>query len=357
MKSQTKDSGKLRIGDDWNAIRIIALSQSNPLKAIAEFVENSIDAHPKNITITRGKEHGAHYLSIKDDGDGVPRNKAGLPDFKYVATHICDSIKRRLKADGNGSTLAINRYDPYGIRGSVNQGRFEYTGQAYVPELGLYYYKARMYNATLGRFMQTDPVGYKDDLDLYTYVGNDPLDRIDPTGLAEIELSLDAELFIGGGIKLAGSVSFDTQTLEVGTKGTFGIGGGFSAGVGDVGSISRSSTEPARSAITTSTSLVGSANLGPLGISKEVPVAENGKSVIGQPESTSGSVTKDVSMPKVGLKPQLKVGASASVDYSGKETSAAVANTVNAVKHAAEQIVQRIICPPSGPMQMAGCGN
>ena len=105
MKAKTKDSGKLRIGDDWNAIRIIALSQSNPLKAIAEFIENSIDAHAKTITVTRGKEHGAHYLSIKDDGDGVPRDDAGLPDFKYVATHICDSIKRRLKADGNGSGL------------------------------------------------------------------------------------------------------------------------------------------------------------------------------------------------------------------------------------------------------------
>jgi len=105
MKAKSKDSGKLRIGDDWNAIRIIALSQSNPLKAIAEFVENSIDAHAKIVTITRGREHGAHYLSIKDDGDGVPRDAEGSPDFKYVATHICDSIKRRLKADGNGTGL------------------------------------------------------------------------------------------------------------------------------------------------------------------------------------------------------------------------------------------------------------
>ena len=84
--------------------------------------------------------------------------------------------------DTNGATLAVNQYDPYGLRNSLNQGRFQYTGQAYVPELGLYYYKARMYNATLGRFMQTDPVGYKDDLDLYAYVGNDPLDRTDPSG-------------------------------------------------------------------------------------------------------------------------------------------------------------------------------
>ena len=105
MKPKNKDSGKLRIGDDWNAIRIIALSQSNPLKAIAEFVENSIDAHAKTITITRGKERNAHYLAIKDDGDGVPRDSDGLPDFKYVATHICDSIKRQLKADGSGTGL------------------------------------------------------------------------------------------------------------------------------------------------------------------------------------------------------------------------------------------------------------
>ena len=104
-KDKTSDAGKLKIGDDWNAIRIIALSQSNPLKAIAEFVENSIDAKAKTIVITRGREHGQHYLSIKDDGDGVPRDEEGLPNFKYVATHICDSIKRRLKADGRGTGL------------------------------------------------------------------------------------------------------------------------------------------------------------------------------------------------------------------------------------------------------------
>jgi hypothetical protein len=103
LKAKSNERGKLRIGDDWNAIRIIALSQSNPLKAIAEFVENSIDAHAKAIIITRGREQGTHYLAIKDDGDGVPRDAHGLPDFKYVATHICDSIKRRLKADGIGT--------------------------------------------------------------------------------------------------------------------------------------------------------------------------------------------------------------------------------------------------------------
>ncbi|MCU0973120.1 MAG: ATP-binding protein [Burkholderiales bacterium] len=92
--------GKLKIGDDWNAITIIALSQSNPLKAIAELVENCIDALASTVTITRGRERGQHFLTIRDDGEGVPRDAEGRPDFRYVATHICDSIKRRLKADG-----------------------------------------------------------------------------------------------------------------------------------------------------------------------------------------------------------------------------------------------------------------
>ena len=97
--------GKLRIGDDWNAITIIALSQSNPLKAVAEFVENSIDAGATKIDITRGKEKGDAYLRIKDNGRGIPKNDEGIPNFKYVATHICDSIKRQLKSAGSGCLL------------------------------------------------------------------------------------------------------------------------------------------------------------------------------------------------------------------------------------------------------------
>lgn len=59
-KKKKKDvrSGKLRIADHWNAISIIANSQANPLKAVAEFVENSIDARAKQIVIVRGKKRG-----------------------------------------------------------------------------------------------------------------------------------------------------------------------------------------------------------------------------------------------------------------------------------------------------------
>ena len=100
--AKPRSSGNLRIGDHWNAITIIALSQSNPLKAVSELVENSIDARAKTIVITRGKEKGQHYLRVKDDGEGVRKNADGEPDFHYVATHVCDSVKRQLKAQGAG---------------------------------------------------------------------------------------------------------------------------------------------------------------------------------------------------------------------------------------------------------------
>lgn len=88
--------GDLQIGDQWNAITILAHSQTHPLKAVCELTENAIDAGALNVEFQRFRKGGETWMQITDDGGGVVLNDEGLPNFRYIATHICDSMKRKL---------------------------------------------------------------------------------------------------------------------------------------------------------------------------------------------------------------------------------------------------------------------
>jgi RHS repeat-associated protein len=109
----------------------------------------------------------------------------GTTDRRFMSSDERGSVIS--STDSSGALLNINRYDEYGTPQTTNSGRFGYIGQAWLGEIGMQYSKARIYSPTLGRFLQTDPVGYGDGPNWYAYVLNDPVSNADPTGLTQCE--------------------------------------------------------------------------------------------------------------------------------------------------------------------------
>ena len=118
---------------------------------------------------------------------------AGLDDV--VATVAADGTRTWLSADERGSVMAltnasgavtqINAWDEYGVPRPGNAGTFQYAGQMWLGFANLQHSRARAYDPTLGRFRQTDPIGYAAGANLYAYVGADPVNFVDPWGLMQ----------------------------------------------------------------------------------------------------------------------------------------------------------------------------
>jgi len=133
--------------------------------------------------------------------------------------------------DSSSGSFSKAGYLPYGKSANA-PGTFGFTGQRIDPETnGLYYYRARHYSPAWGRFLQPDPMGYGGGVNLYAYVGNDPLNLIDPTGTWGLLFSSGGELTAGAspyyapgqGAIPSGAFASGTVALGIFSTGTFGV--------------------------------------------------------------------------------------------------------------------------------------
>lgn len=87
-------------------------------------------------------------------------------------------------SDATGAVTQKYTYDAYGASSDTTLGQpFRYTGRRLDPETGLFYYRARYYSPAMGRFMQVDPIRYAAGMNTHAYVGNDPMNFNDPSGM------------------------------------------------------------------------------------------------------------------------------------------------------------------------------
>jgi hypothetical protein len=105
-------TGQLRVHDPFELIRWLALSQPDPRKAVAELVQNSLDAGARSIRLTRVRERGVPMMKIVDDGEGVIPELDRAEALRYIATHVGHSRKRSLSP---AQRLQLMTQGQYGI--------------------------------------------------------------------------------------------------------------------------------------------------------------------------------------------------------------------------------------------------
>ncbi|MFN3806532.1 RHS repeat domain-containing protein [Asticcacaulis sp.] len=221
---------------------LISATQLNVTSTLNYDAENRLLSVSKN-GITTKFLYDADRLIAEYDGSGVliRRYVHGPGTDEPLVVYDNAGNKTWLNADDIGSIISatsssgattVNTYDEFGIPGSGNIGRFQYTGQVWLPEIGVYYYKARLYNALIGRFMQADPVGYAAGMNRYVYVNNDPVNSVDPTGTID-------EIVVRG-VSNSTLIDMAQSAFSNAIKGShFGGYGGIPSGVEALGQVAK----------------------------------------------------------------------------------------------------------------------
>ena len=146
----------------------------------------------------------------------------------------------------SGATSSTNAYDEFGVPRPGNAARYQYSGQLWMSDFGAYHYKARAYGQGLGRFLQTDPIGYGAGANLYAYVNGDPVNFIDPLGLTLVPIPTGYEICWQsvtsvGGVETGRVISncrpeYEWVDVDYGERGVGPFGSGGSSGSANTGS-------------------------------------------------------------------------------------------------------------------------
>jgi len=101
--------------------------------------------------------------------------------------------------DSNGNIVEQDQYEAFGKNTASSLTRYQFTGRELDSSSNLLYYRARWYDPGQGRFLSEDPIGFTGGIDLYSYVFDNPVSRVDPLGLAPC-----ISKYIAGGAAIGG---------------------------------------------------------------------------------------------------------------------------------------------------------
>lgn len=137
--------------------------------------QNIIAEYDQNNKQTASYIHGPNIdepLSAEIRNTRIYYHADGLGSITTLTNHMGHKMQT-YAYDSFGNIKST----PYWIKHS-----YTYTGREFDPETGLYYYRARYYDPKAGRFITKDPIKLRGGINQYAYVGNNPVNRIDPTG-------------------------------------------------------------------------------------------------------------------------------------------------------------------------------
>lgn len=131
--------------------------------------------------------------AVFDAGQDVPILRSRDSKELFYCTDLSRST--RLVLDDNQGVASYD-YDAFGtpLQPVATADEFLFGGKRFVPGTKMYDFLFRTYDPAIGRFIQRDPAGFVDGLNLYTYAGNNPVSYADPTGLERTELWLGKEI-------------------------------------------------------------------------------------------------------------------------------------------------------------------